>query len=431
MRLPGIIALVFASISFVDTGSAQETTFMRDDGGYVERTQYSFPVKPGGTLSTDNAFASIEIGSWSKDEVEVTIEKRSKTDHGDRARRAFEAIEVKTETRGADVRISVNGPNSHRRNGIAVRITAQVPESYNLDLESTGGNIEVDDHRGDVRARTSGGDVILGHIREAAVDVRTTGGDIRLESGEVDTRMTTSGGDVQIEHARGRTKARTSGGDIQIERAEGEVDVRTSGGDIQIEHTAGAVAATSGGDLQIENATGSLSLTTSGGDIQIENAMEAVRAESGGGDIEIENARGSVEVKSKGGDIDIENADGGVSAMSSGGDINVGLTGDDLSMDRSCHLETTGGEVTVYLPEDLPATIDAKVLIGSTGFWKRGNYRVYSEFDLSGNNDGSRTGTWAWVSGLAGSARVKGDINGGGDLIRIVTTNGNIRIRKH
>ena len=432
MRSLGMMALCCAWISVAGTGTAQETTFMRDGKGHVERTEYRFPVEPGGTLTADNAFASIEISSWAKDEVSVTVEKRSKSGQEDRARRALDDIEVTTEQSGADVRISVDGSNAHRRNGVTVKITAQVPDSYNLDLQSSGGDIKVDDLRGDVRARTSGGDVVMGNIRESAVDVRTSGGDIRLESGDVDTKMTSSGGDVQIEHARGRTKARTSGGDIRIEHAEGEVEVRTSGGDIQIENTAGALtAASSGGDIQIEHALGKLSIETSGGDIKIEHAMEGVNAESSGGDIAIENARGAVEVESTGGDIDIENADGGVSARTSGGDINVGLTGTDPSTNRGSHLESTGGEVTVYLPEDLAATIDAKVRIGTSGFWKRGDYRVYSEFDLTENNDGSRNPTRARVSARSGSARVWGDINGGGDLIRIETTNGNIKIRKH
>ena len=405
---------------------------MRDGAGYVEQTRYSFPVEAGGTLTTDNAFALIEISSWAKNEVNVTVEKRSEFSDEDRARRAIDDIEVRTENRDEDVHISVDGPDSSRRNRVAVNITVRVPERYNLDLKASGGDIGIEDLRGDVRARSSGGDVVMGNIRESTVDVRTSGGDIRLESGDADTRLKTSGGDVRIENAGGRTEVQTSGGDIQIEHADGDVDVRTSGGDIEIENTAGKLSASSsGGDIDIENASGRVSIETSGGDIQIENAMDGVDAESGGGDIDIENARGALTVRTTGGDIQIENVQGGVTAKTSGGDINVELTGTDTSTDRSCYLESTGGEVTIYLPEDLAATIDAKVDIGISGLWKRGDYRVYSEFDLSGNdNDGRRNSTWASVSGRGGHARVWGDINGGGDPIRIETTNGNIRIKK-
>ncbi len=407
---------------------------MRDGADYVEQSQYSFPVKSGGTLTTDNAFASIEISSWAKGEVNVTVEKRSEFLDEGRARRAFDDIEVRTEKRDDDVHISVDGPDSNRRNRVTVSITVRVPERYHLDLKASGGDIVIDDLRGDVRARSSGGDVVMGNIRESNVDVRTSGGDIRLESSDADSRMKTSGGDVRIENAGGRTVVQTSGGDIQIEHADGDVDVRTSGGDIEIENTAGKLTATSsGGDIDIENASGRLSIETSGGDIQIENAMDGVDAESGGGDIDIENARGTVTVRTTGGDIQIENAQGGVTAKTSGGDLNVALGGTDPSVDRSCHLESTGGEVTVYLPEDLAATIDATVDLGVSGFWKRRDYRVYSEFDIDGNdNIGSRNSTWARVYGYGsgGQARVRGDINGGGDTIRIETTNGNIEIKK-
>ena len=101
------------------------------------------------------------------------------------------------------------------------------------------------------------------------------------------------------------------------------------------------------------------------------------------------------------------------------------------SIDRTSHLKSTGGEVTIYLPEDLGATIDAEVKFSTSGFWKRGDYRVHSDFDLSGNIAESHDRTRARVSGRAGYARVAGDINGGGDLIRIETTNSDVKIRKH
>ncbi|MDE2998880.1 MAG: DUF4097 family beta strand repeat-containing protein [Gemmatimonadota bacterium] len=406
---------------------------MRDGADYVEKSQFSFPVEAGGTLTTDNAFASIKISSWAKDEVNVTVEKRSEIANEGRARRAIDDVEVRTEKRDDDVHINVEGPDSNRRNRVTVSITVRVPERYHLDLKASGGDIVIDDLRGDVRARSSGGDVVMGNIRESTVDVRTSGGDIRLESGEADTRMKTSGGDVRIENAGGRTEVQASGGDIQIEHADGDVDVRTSGGDFEIENTAGKLtASSSGGDIDIENATGRLSIGTSGGDIQIENAMDGVDAESGGGDIDIENARGTITVRTTGGDIQIENAQGGVTAKTSGGDINIQFAGDDSSTDRSSHLESTGGEVTVYLPDDLAATIDAEIKIDPSGFWRRRDYRIYSEFDLFGNAiDGGPTRTWAWVSGrLSARARVKGDLNGGGDEIRIETTHGNIKIKK-
>ena len=49
---------------------------MHDGAGYVEQTHHSYPANPGGTLTTDNGFASIEIISWAKNEVYVTVEKR-------------------------------------------------------------------------------------------------------------------------------------------------------------------------------------------------------------------------------------------------------------------------------------------------------------------------------------------------------------------
>ena len=415
MRSPSMTAFICAMFFIVDMSGAQENGIMRDGAYYVEETAHSYQVDPTGTLTADTGFGSIEISGWAKDEVNVTVEKRLESDSEDRSRRAFEEIEVKTEIREDGVHISVDRPHSLRRNGVSVDIAVQVPENYSLDLKTSGGDINVEDLGGDVRARTSGGDVDIGNIRDAVVDVRTSGGDIQLESAGGDTRMETSGGDIQVENAYGRTDVQTSGGDIQVENAKGELTATSSGGDMQIEHS-----------------MGSLTLRTSGGDIQIEHAMAGVRAESSGGDIAIENARGTVDVSSKGGDIDIENADGGVTATTTGGEINVGLTGTESSTDRSCYLKSKGGDVTIYLPEDLAATIDAEIHVVKTGFWGDVSNRIYSAFDLSGNKGGGHTKSRTGIYGGTGSGRASaaGDINGGGDLIRLETSNGDINIRK-
>lgn len=223
--------------------------------------------------------------------------------------------------------------------------------------------------------------------------------------------------------------------DIAVQVPENySLDLKTSGGDINVEDLGGDVRArTSGGDVDIGNIRDAVvDVRTSGGDIQLESAGGDTRMETSGGDIQVENARGTVDVSSKGGDIDIENADGGVTAMTTGGEINVGLTGTESSTDRSCYLKSKGGDVTIYLPEDLAATIDAEIHVVKTGFWGDVSNRIYSAFDLSGNKGGGHTKSRTGIYGGTGSGRASaaGDINGGGDLIRLETSNGDINIRK-
>ena len=88
------------------------------------------------------------------------------------------------------------------------------------------------------------------------------------------------------------------------------------------------------------------------------------------------------------------------------------------------NLATTEGDVTIHLPGDLAASIEAE---GSSGglvlsrLWREDLGHIFSDFGLNQ----SELGVFFYVRSEA-----SGDINGGGDRIRLKTNSGNIYIRE-
>ena len=414
---------------------------MRDGIGHVERTHQKYTVDGAGTLTVNTDLGSVQVESGPNDEVDVEVEKRRTGISEDSARDAFDDVSVDISRQENDVDIRIKRDRNFGNDRVSVDIRVRVPESYSLDLKTSGGDIDVGDLRGDVLARTSGGDINVGNITDAVIRVHTSGGDVHVKGGGRETKASTSGGDIEILNARGSVDASTSGGDVTIGDAAGEVRAKTSGGDIKVGRTDGEVTVrTSGGDIEIDQAGGNTEATTSGGDIRIGHTTGVVKAKTSGGDINVERADGEVDVHTSGGDVTIDSADGSLKVGTSGGDITIGnamgggllakTSGGDIEarlratvsvLEEDWLLQSSGGELAIQIPEDLPATLEAEIQIGSSWFGRDKEYRIDSDFDLNEHDDGGRNGR---------TIRATGDINGGGHLIRLKTSDGDIRIRK-
>ncbi len=182
--------------------------------------------------------------------------------------------------------------------------------------------------------------------------------------------LRTSGGDVEVGSLTGNVKIHTSGGDIRLERIDGGVDAGTSGGDVTLrEGTARAKVHTSGGDIRIDRAGGPVEANTSGGDIVINSAEKIVRAHT------------------------------------SGGDIRAVLT---APLDADCSLGTSGGDVTVRFPKAAGFQLDASTSGGGV--------------DATGL-------TITIEKGGLRKSRLAGAVNGGGPVLKLRSSGGDIKLR--
>lgn len=198
-------------------------------------------------------------------------------------------------------------------------------------------------------------------------------------------RLSTSGGSVSASRLTGSLNVKSSGGGLDIEAIEGNVDGGTSGGGIRMRSVRGnAVANTSGGSITIDDVSGSLRADTSGGGITITSVAGELHASTSGGGVDVRGAAGRVDASSSGGGVTVRlapgNSNGGV-VSSSGGPVRVEI---DPAARMSIDASASGGSVD----SDVPITIQGKV-----------------------QNDSLR-----------------GEMNGGGPLLRLRSSGGGVKI---
>lgn len=247
-------------------------------GNIEERITKTFPVGSGGILTLESDIGSIEIQGADIDSVEVEILFAVKTTSEKRADEILRDFDIQFNHTGNDVSIEGKYKNKGLKrfwNSIGkhlrVKYIIAVPSEYNVDLNTKGGSISVENLNGKVLSKTSGGSLKFDNI-EGSISGKTSGGSISI--GEV----------------VGSSNIRTSGGSIRIRLAEGPVDAHTSGGSITVEEVMGTIKAhTSGGSVKAtisRQPESDCRLTTSGGSITVylsENFGFDLDAETAGG----------------------------------------------------------------------------------------------------------------------------------------------------
>lgn len=284
----------------------------------VEKT---FTVQPGGTFKAATQGGDITIRTADIKEVRVTARKLFRTSDEKEADDIDAKLELTIEQAGNDV--TAEAKYEKRPGGswfsswppVNVSFEVTVPKNYNLNLNTSGGDIEAASVVGNVRARTSGGDMKFDRV-EGEIDAHTSGGDITLREGTASAKLGTSGGNIDVDRAGGPTQVSTSGGDITINSVTQLLSASTSGGDVRATITEplkqDTVLSTSGGDVRVrvvKNAGFELDASTSGGDVRAEGVTITI-AKGGVGKSRLAgsvNGGGPrLKLRSSGGDISVQ-----------------------------------------------------------------------------------------------------------------------------
>ena len=249
-QLPLIFLVMVFMVFMPATGSAD----LRET---IER---SFTVSPGGWLHLETDKGSIEVRTSPDPRVDVQVDLHADTSGDRKARKILDKFNVDIAQVENGIRIEArfdsegSGFWDRDRKRLKVRFVILVPQQYNLNLNTSGGSINVADIDGEVNSRTSGGSLRFGNI-SGSLDARTSGGSIRLENCSGPADVQTSGGSIKIAKAAGPINARTSGGSIQVDEVMGAIDARTSGGSIEAyisqQPDASCSLKTSGGSINI------------------------------------------------------------------------------------------------------------------------------------------------------------------------------------
>jgi hypothetical protein len=293
--------------------------------------------------------------------------------------------------------VYLRGQTSRLSSGrLWVTVTVNVPKNYGLDLSTGGGNIDSDDIDGPERVLTSGGNIMAGNI----------GGEARLVTG---------GGHITVNNVSGSLFANTGGGHITTGAVSGGATLHTSGGHIRMASVEGvAKLQTAGGNVTVEHSGSALTAETTGGQIEVGESTGLVRAKTGGGGIRVVRVSGPTDLQTVGGSIYLTQVDSPVKASTGAGGITAWFVAP-VKSPSQCELQSNDGDIVVYLPRQLPVTIDAQVQSGD-------EHRVIVDpaFKLELSDDGSSGGTHM--------VRAEGSLNGGGEVLHLRTVAGNISL---
>ncbi len=347
----------------------------------------TFDVDKGTELNADINPGDILIKTWENNQVKITVKGLREDDYDD----------LEMELRNN--RLLVEYDDRYGNNDVEFIFT--VPVNFHMNLNTTGGDIRINDK-------------IIGNV-----SITTSGGDITTNDMQGKFSCKTMGGDIELGNMNGELNVATQGGDIVVGSVSGKsATLNTMGGDITVKNTEGSfLAKTYGGDIKIGDVGDNAKAVTYGGEIEFGNVSGSVTMETYGGNLKLESARGDVKAETKGGDITLNNIVGSVETSTAGGDIFVSLT---PSESGKSSIKTSGGDIELVVPENAKIDIEAEVRLQGNARGKTDKYTISSNFlDL----DAELSDNGKWI-------RTTYKMNGGGHKIDLRTTNSNIKIIK-
>lgn len=267
----------------------------------------SFSVSANQNLQLICDSGDIKVSSWDKNEVLIQI-------FGNKKAERYFKFNISQSDSGVELEADKKGSSWFNFfSSISILYKITVPENFNVNGKTSGGNILLSNIDGKITLKTSGGDINVDKSK-GQFSLHTSGGNIQLKYCSGNTIARTSGGDIVCKNLLGSFSAKTSGGNIYAERINGKVETKTIGGDITVipsGDNAGINATTSGGNISLEldpAVKADIKFHCAGGNIQ--NRAKNLQPEeissskligklNGGGNL--------VECKTSGGDIRLSN----------------------------------------------------------------------------------------------------------------------------
>ena len=286
------------------------------------------------------------------------------------------------------------------------RIERTVEKSFNVQ---PGGTLRIETQGGEIRVSSTNDSVVKVTARERFRTDSDTEADEVLK--KLELTMEQNGNDVT---AIAKYESRIPGFHwgswppvsvdfIVTVPAKYAADLHTSGGGITVGDLGGKVnARTSGGGIKLGKIGGDIDARTSGGGITLDEAGGAVQLHSSGGSITVGHAAGPAEISTSGGGIKIESVANAIHASTSGGSVRATITG---PLGDDCVLNTSGGSIKVTVDKAAAFRLDAST---------------------SGGDVRAEGLTITIESGGSGRSRLAGTVNGGGHLLKLRSSGGDV-----
>lgn len=392
IKLAGMATVVAALASLA---LCQETRVYREGSSWVQ--EMTGDLGSAKNLRVKLAAGSVRVQGGAQDGITYVIHRKAYTSSEQQARREFESYKVSASVKGDTAWLVAEAGGRDRK--CADDFVINVPRSLDsAKIETGGGNINASGIAGRVESSSGGGNLHFDDIG-SALTAETGGGTI--EVGKV-------GGSVTLE---------TGGGNIKIESAKGEIKAESGGGSVVVlSGLQGAVLETGAGSIRVEKCSGTVKATTGGGSVDLGEIGGPADVETGAGSIRLASANGRVQAQTGGGSIQLDGATSVQAETSAGGIVVKLLSSAGVAARSNSTLETSAGDITVYLANDLPISIRAEIEMAS-------GHTIHSDFsDIHVSSEG---GQWGPKTVTA-----EGQLNGGGPVLKIRTNSGNVNFRR-
>lgn len=386
--------------TLIKIGLLLAATICAAQQGSVQHEGNNWTNTYNGTLTgVRNLHVKVEVGAvhvqgGSSQGVSYVIRNKSYEGSEDKARHQFEEYKVSAYIKG-DTAWIVGEWENGRPHKFSSEVTVSVPRDIDLvKIETEGGDIATIGISGKLEAESGGGSIHVDDIA-GAISAETGGGSIDVGNVGSDLTVQTGGGGIHIGSAKGKISAESGGGSLELVSGSQGASLRTGGGSIHVDKCSGAVkVSTGGGSIDLGEINGSVMMETGGGGLKLASATGSVKAETGGGGIELWGVPSA----------HVETGAGAITAKF----IAAGDRKDSM-------LETSVGDITVYLVPNLNVTVRASIEAAN-------GHHIISDFpEIKVSSEG---GPWEKL------VSAEGNLNGGGPVLKVRTTMGNIYIRR-
>jgi len=371
-----------------------QSQLSRDGNAWVETQSGTLQAARTLRVNADVGSVTVETGGPG---FRYTVRKRSYASSEQEAHSQFDAFRLTTNKDGdtTGLRLQVLGPK-HFKNRFSADIVVNVPR----DMEM-------------VRVETMAGNIVVQQT-SAKVTLTTHGGNITVDdSGELHT--TTMGGNTTVKNVSGDAQVESGGGNISLANVKGHLDLNTAGGNVDVNSVGNAAVHTGGGCVQLWRSNGNVEVHTGGGTIALGDVFGSTTAETGGGNIRIGMSKGPVVATTGGGNIELWKLYGGAQVQTAAGAITVEFLGGKGGFGDS-YLHTAAGDVVVYLSTAFSGSVRASSELASGA-------GIRSDFpELRITSEGGEYGPKTMFA--------EGSLNGGGPMLKVRTTIGQIAFRR-
>jgi DUF4097 and DUF4098 domain-containing protein YvlB len=201
--------------------------------------------------------------------------------------------------------------------------------------------------------------------------------------------------------------ARLADGKMDIDGFNGNLILKVSDGDLSAKNLSGNVRmSASDGDIEAMQCSGTVEVSVSDGGINADSFSGNIRLRSADGRIMLNNADGIVEAKSSDGRVTLQGSFQSVNARTSDGKLEVHAN-PGSSVVNPWNLKTSDGSLMLQLPDSIQADFDIRTGDGS----------IVTDLPIS-------------IIGSVSRNHLSGKINGGGSLVMLQTSDGDITISR-